>query len=283
MLERVDELAAEFRREGVLVLAGALARDPLFLDYVAELRALLLALYAQAGRQPDERASLVGLITELARTHRPLVGRIYDIGTGPAKLLSALRLKLHPAFTTLAQAVFGPGAVVASPTLSDTLHVFPPGAENFRFNLPIHQDYPYLMQSPAQITLWLSLGADADCGGVTVWRRSHTLGLLPCRRNPHGHLEVIDGERLAAASPSIFVGGGLGDVAVIDTFSLHRSEHNLSTDRTRLVQLFRYANLNQPASAATGWASVPPRDEVRLFGRTHPDKLVGEPLAPSAS
>jgi hypothetical protein len=281
MLERVDALAAAFRREGVLVLPAVLARDPLFLEYVAELRTLLLALYAQAGRVADERAPLARLTTELARTHRPLVGRIYDIGTGPAKLLSALRLKLHPAFTALAHAVFGPGAVVASPALSDTLHVFPPGAENFRFNLPIHQDYPYLMQSPAQITLWLSLGDETECGGVTVWRRSHTLGLLPCRRNAHGHLEVVDGERLAADYPVTFVGGGFGDVAVIDTFSLHRSEHNLSTDRTRLVQLFRYANLNHPAAAASGWASVPPRDEARLFGRTHPDKLIGEPLAPS--
>ena len=80
---------------------------------------------------------------------------IYDIGTGPAKLLSAMRLKLHPTFVGLARAVFGTSAVLASPTLSDTLHVFPPGAENFRFNLPIHQDYPYLMQSPAQLTLWV--------------------------------------------------------------------------------------------------------------------------------
>jgi hypothetical protein len=43
---------------------------------------------------------------------------------------------------------------LASPALSDTLHVFPPGTENLRSNLPIHQDYPYLMQSPAQITVW---------------------------------------------------------------------------------------------------------------------------------
>jgi hypothetical protein len=171
--------------------------------------------------------------------------------------------------------------VLASPTLSDTLHVFPPGAENFRFNLPIHQDYPYLMQSPAQITLWLNLGEEADCGGVTVWRRSHTLGLLPCRPNAHGHLEVIDGERHATSFDPIFVGGGFGDVAVIHTFSLHRSEHNLSRDRTRLVQLFRYADLNQPAAAALGWASVPPRDQLGLFGRTHPDKLALDALAPS--
>ena len=74
---------------------------------------------------------------------------------------------------------------------------------------------------------------------------------------------------------------GFGDVAVIHTFSLHRSEHNLSRDRTRLVQLFRYADLNQPAAAALGWASVPPRDQLGLFGRTHPDKLALDALAPS--
>ena len=281
MLGPIGELAAEFQREGVLVLPSALARDSLFLDYAAELRTLVLTLYDQAGQPADEKRSLAGLITELARTHRPLVGRIYDIGTGPAKLLSAMRLKLHADFVALARTVLGPAAVLASPALSDTLHVFPPGAENFRFNLPIHQDYPYLMQSPAQITLWLSLGMDTDCGGVTVWRRSHRLGLLPCRPNTHGHLEVVDGDRLVADHEAVFVGGGFGDVAVIHTFSLHRSEHNLSTDRTRLVQLFRYADLSLPAATAMGWASVPPRDELRLFARTHPDKLVGEPLARS--
>jgi len=281
MLARVDALAAEFQREGTLVLPGLLAHDPLFLDYVAELRVLVLALYGQAGRPPDERLSLAGLITELARTHRPLVGRIYDIGTGPAKLLSAMRLKLHPGFVALARAVLGPAAVLASPAVSETLHVFPPGAENFRFNLPIHQDYPYLMQSPAQITLWLSLSADTECGGVTIWRRSHALGLLACRRNAHGHLEVVDGERLTAGYEPVFVGGGFGDVAVMHTFSLHRSEHNLSSDRTRLVQLFRYADLTHPAATALGWASVPPRDELRLFARTHPDKLVAGSLARS--
>jgi len=275
---RVETLAPEFQREGVLVLPGLLADDPLFLDYVADIRGLLLALYAEAGRTPARDASLAALVTELARTHRPLVGRIYDIGTGPAKLLSALRLKLHPTFVGLARAVFGADAVLASPALSDTLHVFPPGAENFRFNLPIHQDYPYLMQSPAQLTLWVSLGADRDCGGVTVWRGSHRLGLQPCRPNQHGHLEVVDGERLVAGCAPVFVGGGLGDVAVIDTFSLHRSEHNVSTDRSRLVQLFRYADLREPASIATGWASVPPRDNLTLFARTHPDKLAADPL-----
>ena len=278
MTAAVDTLAQEFQREGVLVLPGLLADDPLFLEYVGDIRGLLLALYAEAGRTPARDASLAALVTDLARTHRPLVGRIYDIGTGPAKLLSALRLKLHPTFVALARAVFGPSAVLASPTLSDTLHVFPPGAENFRFNLPIHQDYPYLMQSPAQLTLWVSLGADRDCGGVTVWRGSHRLGLQPCRPNQHGHLEVVDGERLVAKCASVFVGGGLGDVAVIDTFSLHRSEHNVSTDRSRLVQLFRYANLDQPAAIATGWASVPPRDGMKLFARTHPEKLAADPL-----
>ena len=113
----------------------------------------------------DERQSLAALITDLARTHRPLVGRIYDIGTHPAKLMSAIRLKLHPAFDAFARAVLGPAAVLATPGLSDTLHVFPPGSENFRFNLPVHQDYPYLMPSAAQITFWLSLGEDTDCGG----------------------------------------------------------------------------------------------------------------------
>ena len=282
MLERLPTRAAEFQRDGVLILPGALAHDPLFLDYVAELRSLVLALYGQAGRAADERRSLAELITELARTHRPLVGRIYDIGTHPAKLMSAMRLKLHPAFDAFARAVLGPDAMLATPTLSDTLHVFPPGAENFRYNLPIHQDYPYLMQSTAQITLWLSLGTDTDCGGVTVWRRSHTLGVLPCRRNEHRHLEVIDAEQLVTGYDSVFVGGGFGNLAVMHTLSLHRSDHNLSSDRTRLVQLFRYADLTQPAATAMGWASVPPRDDVRLFGRTHPDKLVGEPLDRSA-
>ena len=70
--------------------------------------------------------------------------------------------------------------------------------------------------------------------------------------------------------------------AVIDTFSLHRSEHNVSPDRSRLVQLFRYANLDQPAAVAAGWASVPPRDGLKLFARTHPDKLADPLTAPKS-
>lgn len=44
-------------------------------------------------------------------------------------------------------------ALIVSPPAGDTLHLFPPGRQFRKYNLPPHQDYQYLMQLPAQITM----------------------------------------------------------------------------------------------------------------------------------
>jgi len=93
MLERADELAAEFRREGVLVLPGILARDALFLDYVgATASGCVLAPIDLPG------IGLRALLAEINRRHLPLA--LVVIGRD-SELASAVELTRAGAFDFL--------------------------------------------------------------------------------------------------------------------------------------------------------------------------------------
>ena len=157
-----DEVVSAIKTHGLAIFPAVLGSDPLYQAYLQDLLRLTAQLYAVAHEPFDPSQELGELLTHLAVRHRNLVGSIYDIGTGPQKLMTGNALKAHPAFMRLLRALFGDEAVLATPTVSDTLHVFPPGADSYRFNLPMHQDYPYSLQSPAQMTFWLNLGRRAE-------------------------------------------------------------------------------------------------------------------------
>lgn len=281
-LDSVDDGVPEFRerfeRDGIVVLPGFLRNDPLFNDFLGDLRRLATRLSEMAGVPDDGTADLSDQLTAIARENCKLVGKIYDLGTRPNKLLSGMLLKLHPAFLEMTRAVFGVSGtpVIATPTLSDTLHVFPPGADSYRFNLPIHQDYPYLLQSPNQVTFWVSLSRkQKDVGGMTAWAGSHKLGICAQRRDANRHLEcVTDGIDLGRYE-EIRVDADLGDVVVFHSNILHRSEKNYSSGGTRIVQLFRFSDLNDPEALRIGWDSADVTQTARKFEDVYPEKVMG--------
>lgn len=272
-----DRFSQLYRDTGVVYLPRLLADDPDFRAYVADLARLTNRLGEEAGISFQDQPRLEARLTLLANANRKSVGSIYDVGTRPAKLISAVKVKYHAAFLAFIDACFGPDALVATPTLSDTLHVFPPGAENYKYNLPIHQDFPYLIQSPQQITIWISLSELAvGSGGITVWLGSHTLGIAKHRKNAHGHYEaVLDPEELAGF-PSLTVEAGFGDVLLVDSLCLHRSEPNRTTDQTRITQLFRYSNLNHPEAIRHRWISTDYSNVGEVFPRLYPDRFAAE-------
>ncbi len=125
LAEALPDIAQAFVTHGVAVLPGFFRNDPLYEAFVADLRAVVRMLQGWAGI-PAGDGTLAGEVTRLAAAHRPLAGKLYDLGTRPNKLVSGMMLKTHPALVSVAREVFGTGAVLATPTLSDTLHVFPP-------------------------------------------------------------------------------------------------------------------------------------------------------------
>ena len=91
------------------------------------------------GFQIQKTNSLSQLITQLSKNYRSDIGLLYDLGTRPIKLLSGTRLKCHPLILKIIDNLM-PNCVVGFPYQGETLHIFPPGNDNFKYNLPMHQD-----------------------------------------------------------------------------------------------------------------------------------------------
>jgi hypothetical protein len=175
----------------------------------------------------------------------------------------------------LLRLAFGPEAVLATPQAGDTLHLFMPGEEFHRYNLPVHQDYPYLMQSPAQATLYLGLSKPhPGAGGLEYWPGSQRLGVLPCGFNAHGAFEVSDSERVLRPYDREQYYWEVGDVGLFDSLMCHRSIPSTAPDRGRVVQIFRYSDLRSAVAESYDWQSAAyPRRSVR-FEDIHPDLLL---------
>lgn len=269
-----EKIAARFRETGAIYFPGLLARESAFRDYVADLIQLTNILGKEVGVHFHQDLRLDERLTELAKVHRKSVGSIYDIGTRPAKLVSAAAVKFHPHLLALMNTCFGGQPLLASPTLSDTLHVFPPGEENYKYNLPIHQDFPYLLQSPEQITVWISLSAAGeDTGGISVWPGTHKLGIVPHRKNAFGHYESTLPIAELDGYSELTIEADFGDVLLANSLCLHRSNPNRTTDRTRITQLFRFSNLVCDEAVKHRWVSSEYGNVGELFPRIYPDSF----------
>src|SRR5690606_17019846 len=136
--------------------------------------------------------------------------------------------------------------LLVAPYNGETLHVFPPGDENFRYNLPIHQDYPYLLQSSRQLTFWLNLtdNSGGKAGGIRVFPRTHRHGVATTFAGEHGHYEVAT-DRYPDFDPSICNDsmGDLFEMYAIDSLTWHTSLRNETKDEVRITYIFRISDI----------------------------------------
>ncbi|MBX3490938.1 phytanoyl-CoA dioxygenase family protein [Parvibaculum sp.] len=190
-----------------------------------------------------------GILLGLARENRKLLGKLYDLGTRPMKLLSGRALFFTPEIEKIIGDFFADGAhrpLLVSPYNGETLHVFPPGEENFRFNLPVHQDYPYLLQSSRQLTFWLNLTNNfgAKAGGVRVFPGTHRHGVARTFAGEHGHYEVAT-DSYPEFNPSVFQDsdGNLFDMYAVDSLTWHTSLRNETEDQVRITYIFRVSDI----------------------------------------
>lgn len=269
-----SRLAPVYDDYGAIVFRGLLKEDFDFLTYRSEIARLANTLIARFTGNGYSERPLEEAITELARIDRPAVGKIFDLGTRPAKLLSAMRLKVSPAVVALAEMALGPGALIATPSQSDTLHIFPPGEENWRYNLPEHQDYPYLLQSPRQVTFWINFGAMVEnVGGVTFWAGSHRLGICPQRRGERGYFTTVVDHQALEQFEQFDCTAGIGDVLVMNSLTIHRSIVNRTNSGSRVVQLFRFSDLTDAQSINMQWSSAEFRGGGMTFEAAHPELI----------
>ncbi|MDR5854148.1 phytanoyl-CoA dioxygenase family protein [Caballeronia sp. LZ062] len=253
----LDELSECYAEHGLVVMPGLLAGNEDFVRYLDAIRFMFGQIFARYGERIAQGEDIGDILVRLKRI-APLDGRIVaDMGTQPNKFAAGNRIKFADFVTRLLEKIFGNDAVIATPQAGDTLHLFMPGEEFHRYNLPIHQDYQYLMQSPRQATLYLGLSRPyGDAGGLEYWPGSHKLGVLPCERNENGAFRVMNGDELMKQFRHERYLWEVGDVSLFDSLMCHRSIPNTSADRGRSVQIFRFSDLNNVVGEKYDWRST---------------------------
>jgi len=264
-----------FNKYGVLVFKKFFSNDPIYLQYKNDLINLCAAIGNKYNIKINKANSLNKIITDLSKNHRSDVGLLYDLGTRPIKLLSGTQLKTHPSILNIINELM-PNSLVGFPYQGETLHIFPPGNANFKYNLPMHQDYPYIMQSPHQLTTYINMGElqEKGNGGIRIWIGSHKEGLstsIPSENN----LRVTANKQYYLDN---FIQEDISfdesDFAIFDSLIQHEGIQNHSIC-TRIVQLIRYSNLNNKISIDYGWKSTELKSSDRgiEFANAHPDLI----------
>lgn len=246
-----------YNKYGVLVFRNFFYKDKLFDNYYNDLKTLSLLIAKKNKLKISRRLNLNQLITEISKTNRKNIGYLYDLGTRPMKLVSGTKLKNHPIILKILKCINKKKTLYAYPYLGETLHIFPPGRENFKYNLAIHQDYQFIMQSPDQVTVYINLGklADSGNGGIRAWVGSHKEGVINVIKNKYGHYETKNSQHIKDKYECEDFHFDKGDLAIFNSLLLHEGIQNHS-DCTRIVQLIRYSNLLNKESTSYYWQST---------------------------
>jgi hypothetical protein len=251
-----EEIVDVYNRYGAAIVKGFYLRDPQFATYLEDLKWCAGQLLNKYDICFCESWTLEQRISQLF-AHKPTAPMaIYHLGTQPNKMVSGNLLKFSARNMQIVNAIFGDRAVLAEPAAADTLIGFPPGEMFDRYLLPIHEDFPYLLQSSKQITLWLSLSENVpEVGGVDLFLGSHRFGPYPVVKSREGHYEACIEPSLLESFPRVSVDWAFGDLIIMNCHLLHQGKPNRTADRTRIIQIFRYADLNEPVAVSYEWAS----------------------------
>jgi ectoine hydroxylase-related dioxygenase (phytanoyl-CoA dioxygenase family) len=277
-----DKIAGAFEESGIVVLKGILSGRSEYENYLTDLRSLLTVLMEDKLREAKSRSrELDDLLLGVFQADPYYPRYIHDLGTHPMKLLSGNILKYQPDLLSLVRRIHGPRAMVASPTGSDNLLLFFPGKEFEKYTLPLHQDFPYIMQSAAQITVWVPLTKRYEgVGGFAGWLGSHKLGICKNRHGDNG-LEVVVPKAELEAFERFVVDWELGDVVISHSLLLHQSEPNITKEKVRAVQIFRFSDLMTDEAKAYMWQSTAYQSTKGsvTFGDVYPKLLVPDDIS----
>jgi len=251
-----EEIKEIYNKYGVVIFPNLLSNDSNFLRYTTDLSRIfdeILRRYTQESIPTDLGEKLVLLNKTFAQDGKILT----DLGTQPNKFNSFNSLKYSTWLNEILVQLFGEQAILTTPQAGDTLHFFAPGETFRRYNLPPHQDYPYLMQSSKQVTCYLGLSAyRANVGGLSFWEKSNNLGILKAHKNNFGSYEVSNYENVLSSFQTAEFFWNPGDFAVFDSLLVHSSIPNHSIESGRVVQIFRFSDLNNDLSREINYRST---------------------------
>ena len=277
-VERIANLAKRaFKTYGIAIFPKLFSKDENFLTYLNDLH-WMFDYVSTINNFSTNRKDLGDRLFDL-HTINSIDGKIItNLGTQPNKFNSFNMLKYCTQIQIILQSVFENSqlqnkrhAPIMTPQAGDTLHFFAPGKTFFKYNLPNHQDYPYLMQSQNQVTCYLGLSKYHEgVGGLGYFPCSNTLGLVEHKKNINGAFEITESSIVDKFSYDEFH-WNVGDFAIFDSLLVHRSIPNLTSNRGRIVQIFRFSSLLSSRPSKYHFQSTSyPRPSVQ-FEEQHPD------------
>lgn len=192
---------------------------------------------------------LNNLITKISKKNRKLLSYLYDMGTRPMNFYYGKKLLTNNFIENINLNFFQNrtkekhNPLIVCPYNGETLHIFPPGET--KYNLPVHQDFPYLLQSRCQLTYWLNLSFSPlnNTGGIRIFSKSNSLKNIEHKKNSNGVYEITNYENISSFE-QITSNGVLFELYAVDSTTLHQSILNESLDKSRLTYIFRYSDIS---------------------------------------
>lgn len=270
-IARITQLYYEY---GVVIFPGFFGADNEFCRFTQDLSWVLDAVISKYSdvKPPVDLGDKLSLLAKLNIADGKI---ITDLGTQPNKFNSFNLIKYSSWIDALLKTLFPNDAIMATPQAGDTLHFFPPGEEFHRYNLPPHQDYHYLMQSPEQITFYIALSEHRDkVGGLKIWEKSHTLGIMDATKNKFGAFEIFNSEHVLKNLQVFTYEWNSGDFAIFNSLLAHSSVPNISTEDSRIVQIFRFSNINNSTAKSYNYRSTSYERRSVLFADYHAKQYI---------
>lgn len=260
-----------YKKYGIIIFKNLLKEDADFIEYKNNLIFMCkneLIKYIDYDKLPDSLEELIYLINKYNKSFGKIIS---NMGTQPNKFISFNKIKYSKWLTyLLTKVLFNEEGIICTPQAGDTLHVFLPKGDT-KYALPEHQDYQYLMQSPDQITCYMGItDYNKDVGGLEFWINSNDKGIRKCHKNINDSWQITDIDDLKNYNKKSYYWNS-GDFGIFDSLIVHKSIPCTSETMPRLVQIFRYSNINNSISKEYNYlSSTYLRDGIK-FNDFHKD------------
>jgi hypothetical protein len=273
LIKNKKYIAELYHEYGVVIFPGFFSKDKVFKSYINDLNWVFNEIISRHSSKltPKDLGDKLVLLNKL----KAIDGKIItNLGTQPNKFNSFNKIKYSNYIDEIINEIYSNESILVTPQSGDTLHFFPPGNEFYKYNLPAHQDYQYLMQSPSQITFYMGLSKYKDnVGGLRIWEKSHKLGILPTTTNEFESFEVKDYKNTLKDFEVLDYEWNVGDFGLFDSLISHSSIPNGSKNSGRIVQIFRFSNINNPQSKEYDFKSAVYKREGVTFADYHSSLL----------
>ena len=130
------------------------------------------------------------------------------------------------------------------------------------------------MQSPNQITCYIGVtDYNENVGGLEFWLGSNDKGIRNSYKNENGFFKITDCDDLNNYEKDNYYWSS-GDFGIFDSLIVHKSIPCISKEYPRIVQIFRFSNIDNNISKQYNYLSQTYNRDGIKYEEFHKDKYV---------